>query len=45
MSDGTLRYDVAIVTALLTREPGSLLVIEEVDNGLHPSRAHLLVRA
>ncbi|MEA3643185.1 MAG: AAA family ATPase [Lamprobacter sp.] len=42
MSDGTLRY-VAIVTALLTREPGSLLVIEEVDNGLHPSRAHLLV--
>jgi predicted ATPase len=42
MSDGTLRY-LAIVTALLTREPGSLLVIEEVDNGLHPSRAHLLV--
>jgi predicted ATPase len=42
MSDGTLRY-LAIVTALLTREPGSLLVIEEVDNGLHPSRAHFLV--
>jgi len=42
MSDGTLRY-LAIVTALLTREPGSLLVIEEVDNGLHPSRAHCLV--
>lgn len=42
MSDGTLRY-LAIVTALLTREPGSLLVIEEVDNGLHPSRAYLLV--
>ena len=42
MSDGTLRY-LAIVTALLTREPGSLLVIEEVDNGLHPSRAHILV--
>ncbi len=42
MSDGTLRY-LAIVTALLTRQPGSLLVIEEVDNGLHPSRAHLLV--
>lgn len=42
MSDGTLRY-LAIVTALLTRELGSLLVIEEVDNGLHPSRAHILV--
>jgi len=42
MSDGTLRY-LAIVTALLTREPGSLLVIEEVDNGLHPSRAQMLV--
>ncbi len=42
MSDGSLRY-LAIVTALLTREKGSLLVIEEVDNGLHPSRAHLLI--
>jgi len=42
MSDGTLRY-LAIVTALLTRETESLLVIEEVDNGLHPSRAHFLI--
>lgn len=42
MSDGTLRY-LAIVAAMLTRQPGSLLVIEEVDNGLHPSRAHVLV--
>ncbi len=42
MSDGTLRY-LAIVTALLTREPDSLLVIEEVDNGLHPSRARILI--
>lgn len=42
MSDGTLRY-LAIVTAMLTRPAGSLLVIEEVDNGLHPSRAHVLV--
>lgn len=42
MSDGTLRY-LGIVAALLTREPGSLLVIEEVDNGLHPSRAHVLL--
>ncbi|MFM2059994.1 MAG: hypothetical protein RLY71_4379 [Pseudomonadota bacterium] len=42
MSDGTLRF-LAILTALLTRPAGSLLVIEEVDNGLHPSRAHLLL--
>lgn len=42
MSDGTLRY-LGILTALLTREPGSLLVIEEVDNALHPSRAQALL--
>lgn len=44
MSDGTLRF-LAILTALLTRPEGSLLAIEEVDNGLHPSRMHLLVQA
>jgi predicted ATPase len=43
MSDGTLRF-LAILTALLTRPEGSQLVIEEVDNGLHPSRADLLLR-
>ncbi|MBG1265417.1 AAA family ATPase [Nostoc sp. WHI] len=43
MSDGTLRF-IAILTALLTRPEGSQLVIEEIDNGLHPSRAELLVR-
>jgi predicted ATPase len=37
MSDGTLRF-LAILTALLTRPRGSLLIIEEVDIGLHPSR-------
>lgn len=42
MSDGTLRF-LAILTALLTRPTGSLLVVEEVDNGLHPSRAKLLL--
>ncbi|WP_213955279.1 MULTISPECIES: AAA family ATPase [unclassified Variovorax] len=42
MSDGTLRF-LAILTALLTRPAGSLLVIEEVDNGLHPSRANMLL--
>lgn len=42
MSDGTLRF-LAIVTALMTMPSGSLLIIEEVDNGLHPSRAKELV--
>lgn len=43
MSDGTLRF-IAIVVALLTGKAGSLLVIEEVDNGLHPSRSQELVK-
>ena len=43
MSDGTLRF-LAILTALLTRPEGSQIVIEEIDNGLHPSRAQLFVR-
>ncbi len=43
MSDGTLRF-LAILVALLTRPKGSLLVIEEIDNGLHPSRSQLLVK-
>lgn len=44
MSDGTLRF-IAIVTALLTLPKNTLLLIEEVDNGLHPSRATELVTA
>lgn len=43
MSDGTLRF-LAIITALLTRPKGSQMVIEEVDNGLHPSHSDLLVK-
>ncbi|MBE9051548.1 AAA family ATPase [Nostocales cyanobacterium LEGE 11386] len=43
MSDGTLRF-LAILTALLTRPEGSQIVIEKIDNGLHPSRAKLLVK-
>jgi len=42
MSDGTLRF-LAILTAMLTQPKESLIVIEEVDNGLHPSRAGLLL--
>lgn len=43
MSDGTLRF-IAILTALLTLPKGTQLVIEEIDNGLHPSRSDLLLR-
>jgi hypothetical protein len=42
LSDGTLRV-LAIAAALLTASQGSLVVIEEIDNGVHPSRAHMLV--
>lgn len=44
LSDGTLRV-LVIAAAMLSAEPGSLVVIEEIDNGVHPSRArHLLER-
>lgn len=42
MSDGTLRF-LSIMVALLTNEPNKLIVVEEVDNGLHPSRIHVLM--
>ncbi|WP_422139458.1 AAA family ATPase [Endozoicomonas sp. ALC020] len=42
MSDGTLRF-LAILVALLTRPEHSLLVVEEIDNGLHPSRSNVLL--
>ncbi len=42
MSDGTLRF-LAIVTAMLINESNKLIVIEEADNGLHPSRAEILL--
>ena len=42
MSDGTLRF-LAILTALLTIPEQSQLLIEEVDNGLHPSRSAMLI--
>lgn len=44
VSDGTLRF-LGQLTALLTAEAGTLLLIEELENGLHPSRQHLLVDA
>ena len=42
MSDGTLRF-LAIATAMMTRPQGSLLIVEEIDNGLHPSRTKELI--
>jgi len=44
LSDGTLRC-LAVLTALETAEEGSRIVIEELDNGLHPSRVQVLVQA
>lgn len=42
LSDGTLRV-LAIAAAMLSAPVGSMVVIEEIDNGVHPSRArHLL---
>jgi predicted ATPase len=43
LSDGTLRV-LAIAAAMLSAPEGSLVVIEEIDNGVHPSRAHHLLR-
>lgn len=41
MSDGTLRF-LGMIVALLTVPEGSIIVVEEPDVGLHPSRIHLL---
>ncbi len=44
LSDGTLRV-LATAAAVLSAPEGSLVVIEEIDNGVHPSRVgHLLER-
>lgn len=42
LSDGTLRV-LAVAAVLLSAPRGSLVVIEELDNGVHPSRAANLV--
>lgn len=42
LSDGTLRV-LAVAATLLTAERGSLVIIEELDNGVHPSRASMLI--
>ena len=42
LSDGTLRV-LAIAAALLSAPEESLVIIEEIDNGVHPSRAKQLL--
>lgn len=42
LSDGTLRF-LGLIVAILSAEPGSILLLEEIENGLHPSRVHMLV--
>lgn len=42
LSDGTLRV-LAVGATLLSAPQGSLVVIEEIDNGIHPSRAESLI--
>lgn len=42
LPDGTLRV-LAVAAALLSATEGSLVVIEEIDNGVHPSRARMLL--
>ncbi len=44
LSDGTLRA-LGVLTALETSPRGTHLVLEELDNGVHPSRVHLLSEA
>ncbi len=44
LSDGTLRA-LAILTALETVPEGSRIIIEEIDNGIHPSKANMLINA
>ena len=44
LSDGTLRV-LAVGAALLSAEKGTLVILEEIDNGVHPSRADALVRS
>lgn len=42
LSDGTLRV-LAVAAALLSAPEHSLVIIEEIDNGVHPSRAGMLL--
>ena len=41
-SDGTLRF-LAMLAALLGKNPEGLYFFEEIDTGIHPTRLHLLM--
>ena len=41
-SDGTLRF-VTMLAALLSPSPAGMYFFEEIDNGIHPTRLHLLI--
>jgi hypothetical protein len=43
LSDGTLRF-FGLLAAMFTAPEGSLFLLEEIENGLHPTRVHLLVQ-
>lgn len=42
-SDGTLRF-LALIAALLGPDPAKFYFLEEIDNGIHPTRLHLLLQ-
>ena len=42
LSDGTLRI-LAVASAVLSAPEGGLVVVEEIDNGVHPSRVEMLL--
>lgn len=42
VSDGTLRF-ISIIVALLSQKKGSILAIEEFDNGIAPSKVKILL--
>jgi len=42
-SDGTLRY-LSLAAALLTAEPHQTFFVEEIENGVHPTRVYLLMQ-
>lgn len=42
LSDGTLRC-LAIIAAIMSEEQGGMLVVEEIDNGIHPGRSEKLI--
>ena len=42
LSDGTLRC-IAVLTAALISDVGSIVIIEELDNGIHPARVYKLI--